>query len=159
MAGRRMYSEAEFAVKVKEAVAEKKAAQAEVMAFIRPELDRMTNSIDSANHLKATLGQQLEEVKRLQQETNTKLQAHIERSQELREEFGVDGLTKEQRAAAPEMLKAYVDGERSAIFWQELRKRVRPAGVLWGTFFTAIAAGAGYLVLEQFFHLRIVFQP
>lgn len=160
------YSNEEIDEVVAKRLAERKEIINQAVAALQPTLEAMRREIAGANHVKRSIGRQVTRLAKATEETNRQLQAHISLVSEMQQklvrierevdEFGLPRMTIEERAAAPEMLRAWLAGSRSAIFREELVRHLQPAGrLLLAGFLTALASFSAYLVLHHVLHLQI----
>lgn len=122
-----MVSEAELEQLIAKRLKERQEIISEAVTALKPHLDRMSDEIASANHIKQTLGRDINRLSREVRATNRGLAEHValpghpgthaivleiqkdlERGEDLMDEFGISDLSAEQRAAFPSVLKAFV---------------------------------------------------
>jgi hypothetical protein len=155
-----MVSEQELEQLIAKRLKERQEIINEAVGALRPELDRMSREIASANHIKQTLGKQVLELTREVRKTNLELTNHAalkahpgtaadiaEIREELAEgegimqEFGIKDLSAEQRKAFPSVLKGFVVKREEERKEQQTELR-RQAWIHVGSSFISALLGA-----------------
>lgn len=151
------------------------AQQANVVEALSKELTAIRREIASANHIKRTLGKQIAELATLVRghlalpmhagtaEKFTQLERNF---QEAEQEFGLDNLTPEERAAFPTVVRTVLAGqkrvndkaredqahaEEDSRFWQKVAAIAGAISVLMGFLY---ASGAFTFLRVVVFHLK-----
>jgi hypothetical protein len=168
MEERRMVSEDQLEALIAKRLKERQEIISEAVTALKPELDRMSREIASANHIKRTLGSQIRTLSRAVRTTNLELRQHsalrghpgteaeiteikqeLEQGEELMQQFGITDLSTEQRKAFPAVLKAFVVTSDEQLK-QEADDRKRQAWIHVGSSFLsallgAVAAATGFI--------------
>lgn len=126
----------------------KERQQVELLNGLKSQLEDMRDAIVNANHIKSTLGKQLEDLDRL-------VRTHIEQTRAKFEEIdkklsddelGIDNLTPEERAAFPVALRGLLQGQqraRAQAMSEVRRWQIWAAGATVGLLVVTILSSAG----------------
>ena len=129
----RMVSEQELESLISKRLKERQEIINEAVKALRPELAAMREEIAAANHIKQTLGRDINRLSREVRATNRQLTQHaalpghpgteaavaqikeeMEKGEDLMEEFGISDMSTEQRRAFPVVLKTFITAGEQA---------------------------------------------
>ena len=128
-----MVSEQELEGLIAKRLKERQEIINEAVNALKPELKAMRDEIAAANHVKQTLGRDINRLSREVRATNRELTQHValaghpgteaavaeikeemDKGEELMQDFGINDMSAEQRRAFPVVLKTFVNaGEQS----------------------------------------------
>jgi septal ring factor EnvC (AmiA/AmiB activator) len=174
----RTFSEAEVEHLVAKRLKERQEIIAETVSALKPHLERMSDEIASANHIKQTLGRDINRLSREVRATNRQLTQHmalaghpgtiteigeikedLERSEELMHELGVNDLSADQRRVFPAVLKSYVmTGEEQQKADRRSARRqvwIHLATSFLSALVTAIVVVSGFIAWLASHHIRV----
>jgi hypothetical protein len=155
----RIVSDEELEQLLAKRLAERKEIINEAVSALEPKLEQLRREISAANHIKGTLGRQLNRLERAVLQTNAELGKHVvlpshpgeadtiarfeealDKGEQLTAQFGVEALSLEQKQALPGMLQAYVTDQ---VDRQKLDRRRDRQMTVWLVVATAGGSIAG----------------